>query len=243
MIRMAAFGAGLAGLVALWAFAAQQNLPAILPGPLAVARALLDLVQDAAFWRDALLPSLGRAAAGLGLAKALGAPLGLVGWHLPLVSACLAPARLILMGVPAPVLAILCILWFDGGPITIVLCVCALLLPVFQIAVAEGLSAIDPQLAEMARVFRLPLRRCLRWIIWPALWTALGPALRVAMANALRVSLLTELLSGTPGLGAEVQAAQSWLQTDRLFALVLVILALIGLIEAALSAIAGRRRP
>ncbi len=107
------------------------------------------------------------------------------------------------------------------------LTVAAMLLPVFQIAIAEGMGAVDPQLAEMAKVFRVPLRRRARRIILPAVWTALGPALRTSVANSLRVTLLTELLSGAEGLGSAVPSAQSWLQTDRLFALAIVILALI----------------
>ena len=244
MTRRVAFLAGLAGLIALWALAAHEALPAILPGPRAVATALWLLVTERNFWVDTLLPSLGRAAAGLLLAFAIGAPLGLIGWRWPVVSALLAPLRLILMGIPAPILAILCILWFDGGSVTVVLTVATMLLPVFQIAIAEGMGAVDPQLAEMAKVFRVPLRRRTRRIILPAVWTALGPALRTSVANSLRVTLLTELLSGTDGLGAAVQSAQSWLQTDRLFALVIVILCLIGLIEAALGAHArGRAKP
>lgn len=241
MMHRLAFLAGLAGLIALWALAARESLPAILPGPLAVARALGQLVTDREFWAGTLLPSLGRAAAGLGLAFALGAPLGLAGWRWPAISALLAPLRLILMGIPAPILAILCILWFDGGDITVVLTVAVLLLPVFQIAIAEGMAAVDPQLAEMAQVFRVaPLRRLHR-VVLPAVWTAFGPALRIAAANALRVTLLTELLSGAEGLGSAVQRAQSWLQTDQLFALVIVILALIGLAEAALTRLLRER--
>lgn len=237
-----AFLVGLAAIVLLWSLAAGANLPAVLPGPGAVVIALGQMATDPAFWSVTLLPSLGRATAGLALAFAIGAPLGLAGWRWPVVSALLAPARLILMGLPAPVLAILCILWFDGGSTTAILTVAALLVPVFQIAIAQGMAAVDPQLDEMARLFRLPLLRRLHRIIGPALWTALGPALRIAVANAIRVTLLTELLSGAEGLGAAVQRAQGWLQTDRLFALVLVILALIGLAEAGLSALTRDRR-
>ncbi|UFS67253.1 ABC transporter permease subunit [Paracoccus denitrificans] len=244
MIRNLAFLTGLAAIVLLWSLAARANLPAILPGPLAVAKAFGQLVADPDFWTDTLMPSIGRAMAGLVLAFALGAPLGLAGWRWPVVAALLAPLRLILMGLPAPVLAILCILWFDGGTTTTILTVAALLVPVFQIAMAEGMGAIDLQLDEMARLFRVPQARRWRRITLPALWTALGPALRIAVANAIRVTLLTELLSGAEGLGAAVQRAQSWLQTDRLFALVIVILALIGLAEAALATLTrDRGRP
>ena len=233
MTHRLAFLTGLATLLLLWSFAAHKSLPAILPGPLTVAMALVQIVTDPAFWTGTLVPSIGRASAGLALAFTVGAPLGLAGWRWPIVSALLAPLRLLLMGVPAPILAILCILWFDGGATTTVLTVATLLLPVFQIAIAEGMSAIDAQLREMAHLFRVSLMRRLHRIALPALWTALAPA--------LRITLLTELLSGTEGLGAAVQRAQSWLQTDRLFALVIVILALIGLAEAGLATLTHTR--
>lgn len=242
MTRNLAFLIGVGVIVLFWSLAARANLPAILPGPLAVAKALGRLITDPGFWIDTLLPSLGRALAGLVLAFAIGAPLGLAGWRWSIVAAFLAPIRLILMGLPAPVLAILCILWFDGGTVTVIVTVAALLVPVFQIAIADGMGAIDPQLDEMARLFRVTLLRRLRRIMGPAIWISLGPALRIAVANALRVTLLTELLSGAEGLGAAVQRAQSWLQTDRLFALVIVILTLIGLAEAALGALTRARR-
>jgi NitT/TauT family transport system permease protein len=145
------------------------------------------------------------------------------------------------MGIPAPIFAILTILWFDGGSVTVALTVAAMLLPVFQIALVEGMAAINPDIAEMARLFQVPLRRRLRRIVLPAVWTAFGPALRIAVANALRVTLLTELLSGTEGLGASVQRAQSWLQTDRLFALIIVILALISIADFLLTALMNKR--
>jgi NitT/TauT family transport system permease protein len=236
------FLAGTCLLLAIWALAATYSLPAILPGPVPVIRALAALIVERAFWTETLLPSLGRAAAGLALAIVCGSALGLAGWRWPVVSALLAPLRLILLGMPAPILAILCILWFDGGSTTVVLTVAALLVPVLQIAIAEGMDAIDRQLQEMARVFRVPMLRQLHRIALPAVWTAVGPALRVAVANALRVTLLTELLAGSEGLGAAVQRAQSWLQTDRLFALVIIILVLIGMTDALLTAITPRRR-
>ncbi|MEH0069386.1 hypothetical protein V6L77_02025 [Pannonibacter sp. Pt2-lr] len=72
MTRQLGFLAGLAALVLLWSLAARETLPAVLPGPLAVLEALCSLFADTGFWRDAFLPSLARAAAGLALALAAG---------------------------------------------------------------------------------------------------------------------------------------------------------------------------
>lgn len=55
-----AFLTGLASLGLIWSLAARNSLPAILPGPLAVAAALWTLLTEPSFWTDTLLPSLGR---------------------------------------------------------------------------------------------------------------------------------------------------------------------------------------
>lgn len=219
----------------VWTVAARGSLPALLPGPDRVAVAFVQLLLDIVFWRDILAPSLIRALLGLTLAVCLGGFLGYCSFKSTSFAALIAPTRVILMGMPAPILVILGILWFEGDLITVVSCVGVLLLPVFQIAVAQGLSAVDSQLDEMAWVFQVWGWRRVRHIVWPALWIALGPALRIGVANGLRVTLLTELLSGADGLGNAVLTAQSYLLTDRLFALVIVILVLIAGAEWLLS--------
>ncbi|WP_460275748.1 ABC transporter permease [Celeribacter sp. ULVN23_4] len=241
----ARFGIGslsVGALMLIWGVLAENSLPAILPGPLRVLSALWGLLADGAFWRAVMAPSLLRSAAGVFLALVLGGVLGVISQRFALISAVLAPYRVMLMGLPAPILAILCILWFDGGTVTVIVCITLLLMPVFQIATTEGLNAVDPQLSEMAQIFKIPAMRRLRHIVWPALWVALGPAFRTSVANGLRITLLTELLSGAEGLGQAVMTAQSYLQTDRLFALVLIILGLLAGIEAIVNQLTGKAR-
>ncbi|WP_233092861.1 ABC transporter permease subunit [Paracoccus sp. IB05] len=147
----------------------------------------------------------------------------------------LAPLRLILMGIPAAVLTIRPILWLDGGPVMGITAVAILLLPVFRIATSSGLAAGDPGLDGMARLFRMPRLRRLRHITWPALATALLPALRLALANGLRITLPVELPGGRQRPGRAIRSAQTWLMTDRLFALTIVTLLLIAAPEALLG--------
>ncbi|MBL3561774.1 hypothetical protein [Rhodovulum sulfidophilum] len=51
---------------------------------------------------------------------------------------------------------------------------------------------------------------------------------------------MTKLLSGADGLGDAVQTAQTYFQTERLFALVLVILALVRAMDAVLGRLPGK---
>ncbi|MBL3586650.1 ABC transporter permease [Rhodovulum sulfidophilum] len=227
---------GCIALVPAWQVTARHSLPALSPDPVTVGAAAEAFLIDPAFWNRTLAPSLLRMVGRLALATEVGAPLGIIMHRSPGAEAFLAPLRLLLMGIPAPVLTIL---WTQGGIWTVIFSVAALLVRIFQVAVAEGLCAVDPQFDEMTRPFRVLLRRRLHYVIWSVLWTALGPALRIGGANRLRVTLLTKLLSGADGLGDAVQTAQTYFQTERLFALVLVILALVGTMDAVLGRLPG----
>ncbi len=242
LARILATLTGAAILLGVWEGISRQTLPAILPGPVAVGQALAELLSEPGFWLESLAPSLGSTGAGVLSALFAGLCLGTISYRYPLAGAALAPLRLILMGMPAAVMTILLILWLEGGPVMVIVAVAVLLLPVFQIATTTGLAAVDPQLDEMARLFHMPRLRRLHHITWPALSTALMPALRVAIANGLRITLLVELLGGRQGLGRAIQSAQTWLMTDRLFALTIIILILIALAEASLGYAARKER-
>ncbi|WP_242514430.1 ATP-binding cassette domain-containing protein [Rhodovulum sulfidophilum] len=126
--------------------------------------------------------------------------MGIIMHRSPGAGAFLAPLRLLPMGISRPVLAIL---WTQGGTWTLILRDAALLMRVFQVAVAEGLCAVDPQIDEMTRPFRVLLRRRLGLqgtADRPAATLSKGQAQRIVLLRALSVRpdilLLDEALGG-----------------------------------------------
>lgn len=229
-------------LISVWALLAGHFPPMILPGPVDTGQAFIALGRDGAFWGQAVLPSLGRACAGLALAFVGGGLLALASVRWSCVEALLLPLRGLLMGLPAPVLVIVFLLWFDQRALPVICAVALLIGPVFYLAIVDGVRAVDRALWEMAQVYDLRWPTRVRHIILPRLWTALRPACRVAISNGLRVTLLTEILAGVGGLGDAVRTAQTYLQTETLFALILVILAAMAMIEGILAVAVWRRR-
>lgn len=224
-------GLGVGALLLLWQYLSTVLHPVILPRPSATLGALVDLLFSGSFLLDVVLPSLTRAVSGLCLALAIGCSAGALAGYSQTVEAVLAPLKHLLLGLPASILIVLLILWLNGGNRLVICAVTVMLVPLFYLALLDGVRGLDRSLGEMAQVFRIPLWRRLTRIYSPALWHALRPALRLAIATSLRVTLLTEVLAGSDGLGQTVLFAQTYLETERLFALVLLILALIVGIE------------
>lgn len=234
---------GVLALLVTWGWLALGQHPAILPGPWPTVVALTELLFQPEFWQQILWPSLIRMAAGIGLAAVLGVTLGLLAGTSALLAALMAPLRFLLSGLPAAVLVILLILWSGSGGLTIVLACGVLLAPLFYVAAVDGMAGQDRNLAEMALVYRLPWHARFRVVVWPPLQLTLRPALRTGITNGARLIVLAEILSGAGGLGGAIGDARTYLATDRLFALSIVVIMLILSLELALQRMLGRAAP
>lgn len=227
----ASYLVGVAICLALWTAAAERFPSIIVPSPEATVLAAVELVMDRSFWSMTVLPTLSRALVGGAVAATIGIGFGLIAGYSRLANGVLEPPRLILSAVPAPVLVILLLLWFGTNDKTIILSVAILLIPLFFVASRDGLRGVDTKLVEMATVYRLPLRQRLSLIVAPALAISILPATRVGVANGLRLCILAEILVASSGLGEEIALSRQYLETEKLFALVLLLVLLIVCLE------------
>lgn len=226
---------GLAICLALW-WGASRAYPAfVVPSPSETLRAALALIADAEFWQATLLPTLGRACIGGLIAACVGVSLGLLAEHSPFLNGVLEPPRLFLSAMPAPVFVILALLWVGAQDLTIILTVAVMLVPLFFVAARDGLRGRDTALLEMARVYEIRWLQVVRLILAPAVSVSLIPASRVAIANALRLTVLAEILVATGGIGERIALARQYLETEDLFALVLLLVGMIAFLEWALA--------
>ncbi|MEM1384175.1 MAG: ABC transporter permease subunit [Pseudomonadota bacterium] len=240
--RIALAALSLCSLLALWSFLATRYDPVTLPSPSATGGALLALLGDRGFLAGTLLPSILRILAGVSLAFAGGTALGLLAGLVPVLRPILFPVRLTLMSMPAAVLVVLLLIWTGPTSATTVIAASVMLAPVFYVAALDGLAGVDPRLMEMAAVHRVPWDRRIRAIIAPAVTVAMLPAIRTGAANGIRVTILAEILAGAGGLGDRIASARQYLQTDQLFALIIVVVGLVVVLEAGLGYLVSRMR-
>ena len=110
-------------------------------------------------------------------------------------------------------------------------------LPVIYAGVAGGMADTDPQLLEMAAVYKLPLSKRLRYIWLPGVFPSFSESCIAAMGMCWKSGVSAEVI-GLPdhSVGDALYRAKITLSTPDVFAWTLVIV----LLSAALSALSAR---
>jgi NitT/TauT family transport system permease protein len=226
--------AGCLCFLGLWQALAAWGGGLAVAAPLETLRTLAGLLGQGGFWLTGLLPTLGRVLAGFGLGVAVGGALG--GWAGLHRGACLflLPLRWVLSSVPGVVLVILAMLWWGVGSAMVVAIVALSVVPTIFLAVREGFAAVDDGLREMARAYGLGWGRRLTALYLPAASAPFLSGCVVALGGGMRVAILGETLGASQGLGYALALARANLDTPKLYAVALVSMLLVSLVEATL---------
>ena len=197
----------------------------VLAGPWETVKALWGLLPQADFW-NSLLHSLLRILAGFLAGWAAGILLASAGHHFPLFADFLSPAVRLLKAVPVASFVILFLLWYGKANIALVICA-TVSFPILYLNTLEGLKATDPQLVEMADVYRVPWHRRLRFLWLPQLRPYLISALSLAMGMSFKSGVAAEVI-GLPrrSIGEALYQAKLFFNTPELYAWTLAVILL-----------------
>jgi putative hydroxymethylpyrimidine transport system permease protein len=208
-------------ILAWWIFTRMTAVPPyMLPGPEAVAHALVD--QRALLLWSALV-TLGEVSAGLVIGTVLGALFGLMIVFSPLMQRWLMPLLLLSQAVPVFALAPLLVLWFGFGMASkIVMAVLVIFFPVTA-AFADGLRRTDRGMLDLAMTMNASPLAILRHVRLPAALPAFGSGLRVAAAIAPIGAIIGEWVGSSAGLGYMMLNANARIETDVMFAALFVL--------------------
>jgi putative hydroxymethylpyrimidine transport system permease protein len=209
--------------LAVWAFALPSYM---LPSPLKVGEAL---------WRkwDFLISNAGVTAletvAGLLLGCLLGVLVAIAMSLSAPVRRFAMPAIIITQALPVFAIAPLLVLWFGFGIASKI--IMAMLIIFFPVASAfyDGLTRTDPDLLDYARLTRASRLQTMLYFRIPAALPALSSGLRVSAVFAPIGAIVGEWVGSSAGLGFVMLQANARVQTDVVFA-ALVILAAMALI-------------
>lgn len=223
-----------------WALLARSQLDYILPGPMRTWQALVELTTNHALL-SALALTMGRGAVGLGVALLIGVTWGFLNVKFPRFGYLSMPFLQILMSTPGIIFVIVAMVWFGTNGIVVVFVVAAVTVPLLTAATAQAFASIDPDLLEMASVFRLSRKKIVRQIIVPTIAPPILAATTVALGQSIRVSVMAELLATASGIGADIRLAQINIETPDVFAYALVMTAVTFCLELVLVAPVKRR--
>jgi ABC-type nitrate/sulfonate/bicarbonate transport system permease component len=228
-------------LLGLWEFVVQTGIvsEANIPPASAALGELVNQFGDGAFW-SAVGATLEGWAGGLGIAIALGIPLGLlIGSSRWAYRALRVPIEF-LRPIPSVALIPLAVLIYGQGlQSKIFLAAFASFWPLL-IQTIYGVQDVDPVATDTARSFGLGrLERTWR-ITVPSAVPYIATGIRISSAVALILAVTAELVIGAAGLGREINVARSGGDLNAMYALI-VATGLLGWLLN-LTATAGERR-
>jgi NitT/TauT family transport system permease protein len=229
----------LLGAVGLWillwqGIAMLVNLPLLLPSPWQTILAAWQQWQQPMFWHSVLM-SLLRIMGGFLLAMLAGVLLAWLCTRSQLAEALLAPIRTVIRSTPVSSFIILVLLWIkiDSVPTFISF---LMVLPVVWHGMQEGISTLNPQLQEMARMYDFSRMKALRYVTLPQLLPFFRSTAATGSGIAWKAGIAAEVIARpTLSIGRHLQDTKVYLLTDQLFAWTLTVILLSILLERMLN--------
>jgi putative hydroxymethylpyrimidine transport system permease protein len=199
----------------------------VLPAPHAVAAALWD---NAGLLAANLAPTAEEVALGIALALALGFALAVLVHFSPALRRAMYPLAVGSQAIPIAVIAPLLVFWWGFGVLS-KLCVIVLIcfFPVL-VTTVDALAAVDRERIKLLRTLDATRWQAFRFAELPAALPAALSGARIALAVGVIGAYIAESQTATSGvhagLGHEIDADLTALQTPRAYAAALLLFAL-----------------
>ncbi|MCD8348574.1 MAG: ABC transporter permease subunit [Lachnospiraceae bacterium] len=224
----------LAFWLGVWQIAAMTaGFPLLLPTPISVGYALLELAATGAFWQSVAL-SLGRVLCGMIMGSILGCVLALMTWRFSIADLLLSPAIRVIRATPVVSFILLVYLWVTRTQIPSVISA-LMVLPVIWSSLRAGLDSVDGQLLEMAKAYRFGRVKTLRLVWLPSLRAHMSSGISTGLGLAWKSGIAAEVICPPRyAIGTELSKAKTALQSPRLYAWTIVIIILSLTLESML---------
>jgi NitT/TauT family transport system permease protein len=178
-----------------------------------------------------LFATLARVAAAFILAMSLGSMLGYFMGRSRLADRIMDPWLVILLNLPALVIIVLAYVWAGLTEAAAIGAVALNKLPNAVVVIREGARALDPNLDDMAQVFRLSASARARHIVLPQLAPYLAAATRSGLSLVWKIVLVVELMGRSNGVGFEINLAFQLFDVRLLLAYAIPFVALMLCVE------------
>lgn len=225
MKAVAAAGAVAAFWLAVWVLvAALVAQPLILPGPGAVALALLRLICDAGTW--AILAGSGaRILGGLALAAVCGGLLAGISVRSRAFARLVAPALSFVKATPVACVVVLLLIWLGSARVSIA-AVFLMALPGVYFSLVEGLSQVDKPLEQMFRLHGVRGWRLFCAHTWREVLPFVLSCARAVIGMSWKAGVAAELIGMAVGtVGERIYQAKLLIETADLLAWTVLVVA------------------
>ena len=217
-------------LAAMALAAAYPHGKLLLASPVSVLLRLGELAVTSAFWRTVGWSAL-RIFGGFLLSTALALLLASLAAKHHRFRELMAPPVAAIKAVPVASFIILALVWLNSRSLSLFISALMVFPPVY-LNVLEGIRRTDRQLLEMARVFRVPFFRQLRYLYLPQVLSYFRTAVSLGLGLCWKAGAAAEVIGLPSGsVGERLYTAKVYFQTPDLFAWTAVIVAVSVLFE------------
>ncbi|GAA4255017.1 ABC transporter permease [Dactylosporangium darangshiense] len=213
--------------------------PRYLPAPDKVWHAGLDMAASGQLWTD-LWATLQRILYGFGLAVLVSVPLGIAMGSFNAANALLEPLSGLLRYLPAAAFTPLLLIWLGIGENPKIALIFLGTVFFNMLMTADVVRLVPRDFIDVAYTLGARRGEVLRKIIVPHSLPGMLDAVRVNFAAAWNLVVVAELVNSETGLGKRILLAQRFTQTDKIFA-ILVVIALVGVATDVLLRLARNR--
>lgn len=202
----------------------------LIASPIEVAERLTSLVREEAFLRSILF-SMGRILLGFALGMTVGSVLALAAGKVKFIRRLFAPLISAMKSIPVASFTILALIWLGSKNLSVFVSF-VISVPIVCSNMLEGIDSLDPQLKEMAKVFRIPAHKRFAGVYLSQLLPYFRSASRLAMGLCWKSGVAAEVI-GLPknSLGKMLYESKIYLETADLFAWTVIIVLLSFLCE------------
>lgn len=202
----------------------------LLPSPAETFLRLRQLLGDPSFY-SIIGHTFLRIFSGFLLGTAAGCILGGLTAFSPLLYRFFALPMNTIKSTPVASFVILALVWIKGENLSTFIAF-LMVLPVIWQSVHTGLGSADPELLEMARVYRFSRGKKLRYLYLPAALPYLISAMRVGLGFSWKSGIAGEVIAiPSQAIGTQLYNAKIYLDMPGLFAWTIVIILLSAAIE------------
>jgi ABC-type nitrate/sulfonate/bicarbonate transport system permease component len=202
--------------------------PIYLPRPTQILIALVSMFRTGGLLND-LLATLGRIFGGFAISLAIGSLLGIWMATSDRVQAIADNFIAALYPLPKITLIPLLIIWLGtGGPFMLAISALGALFPIV-INTVLGIRQCDPGLILAARDLGATNRQIIRMVLLPSAIPSIFAGVRLGIGVSIILVVAAEMVVGKVGLGARLYLAGQILETEQVFA-VLIVLAILGVV-------------
>ena len=200
--------------------------PILLPSPVAVLKAGIDLAASGELQRD-IIASLSRVLQGFSIAAVLGVVVGLAVGTWRLLEKLVEPMIELLRPIPPLAFLPMMVLWFGIGETSkIAFIAYAAFFPVFTTTV-EGIKHVDPVLIRAAASLGATRTELFRYVVFPAALPGIITGLRLGFGLSFFVIVAAEFIAADSGLGYLINDARTFFMVSNML-LGAVVIGLIG---------------